>query len=168
MTHFHRKYLIEKTLKVARLTRLIAKVIDLIVVFSLGMVNYPLGIFAGILYLSIADSLGLGQSFGKKFMGFRVKSLIDGAPCSLKQSVVRNFPLTLPMVFFFLPVWGWILGGILIILLFGFELYLLYSLDSGHRLGDVMADTSVMANDDHYMGLKNQKADWFKNANIQQ
>lgn len=112
--------------------------------------------------MSLCDGMSNGQSAGKKFMGFAVKSLEDGSPCSYKQSVIRNLPFTLPLlVALLLPVVGWILGAILAVVLIGFELYLLYNLDSGHRLGDVMADTSVMANDDNFAGVKNRKTSWF-------
>jgi uncharacterized RDD family membrane protein YckC len=156
-----RKYLLEKAIRVAKLTRLIAKAIDLFVVVCLSIWWYPLGLILGIVYISISDSLNKGQSIGKKFMGFAVKSLEDGSPCSFKQSLVRNLPFILPLTLAIVPFWGWILGGILCAALVGLELYLLYNLDSGHRLGDVMADTTVMANDDNFVGVKNRKTSWF-------
>lgn len=157
-----RKYLLEKAIRVAKLTRLIAKAIDLFIVVCFSVWFYPLGIVLGIIYMSICDGMSNGQSAGKKFMGFAVKSLEDGSPCSIKQSVIRNLPFTLPLlVALLLPIIGWILGAILAVVLIGFELYLLYNLDSGHRLGDVMADTSVMANDDNFAGVKNRKTSWW-------
>ena len=157
-----RKYLLEKAIRVAKLTRLIAKAIDVFIVVCFSIWFYPLGVVLGIIYMSMCDGMSNGQSAGKKFMGFAVKSLEDGSPCSYKQSVVRNLPFTLPLlVALLLPIIGWILGSILGVVLIGFELYLLYNLDSGHRLGDVMADTSVMANDDNFAGVKNRKTSWF-------
>ena len=157
-----RKYLLEKAIRVAKLTRLIAKAIDIFIVVCFSIWFYPLGVVLGIIYMSICDGMSNGQSAGKKFMGFAVKSLEDGSPCSYKQSVVRNLPFTLPLLIaLLLPIIGWILGAILAVVLIGFELYLLYNLDSGHRLGDVMADTSVMANDDNFAGVKNRKTSWF-------
>lgn len=156
-----RKYLLEKAIKVAKLTRLIAKAIDLFVVACFSLWFFPLGVFLGIIYMSLSDGMSNGQSAGKKFMGFAVKSLEDGSPCSYRQSVIRNLPFTLPLLVALFPVVGWILGAILGVVLIGFELYLLYNLDSGHRLGDVMADTSVMANDDNFAGVKNRKTSWF-------
>jgi predicted membrane protein len=157
-----RKYLLEKAIRVAKLTRLIAKAIDLFIVACFSIWFFPLGVVLGIIYMSMCDGMSNGQSAGKKFMGFAVKSLEDGSPCSYKQSVIRNLPFTLPLlVALLLPVIGWILGAILAVVLIGFELYLLYNLDSGHRLGDVMADTSVMANDDNFAGVKNRKTSWF-------
>lgn len=161
MEKFDRKYLLSKALKVARLSRLIAKGIDLFLVFCLSVPVFPLGLLIGIIYLSIADGLMNGQSFGKRFMGFAVKSLEDGSPCSYKQSIIRNLPITIPLSICVVPFWGWILGILVGTALIGLEVYLLYNLDSGHRLGDVMADTSVMANDDTFVGLKKRKTSWF-------
>lgn len=157
----NRKYLLEKAIRVAKLTRLIAKGIDLFIVFLFSIWIYPLGLLLGIVYIALSDGMNEGQSAGKKFMGFAVKSLEDGSPCSYKQSVVRNLPFILPLLLAVVPFWGWILGAVLGIGLVGLELYLLYNLDSGHRLGDVMADTSVMANDDNFVGVKNRKTSWF-------
>ena len=156
-----RKYVLEKAIRVAKLTRLIAKAIDLFIVLCFSVPFFPFGIILGVIYMSICDGLGNGQSAGKRFMGFAVKSLEDGSPCSYKQSVIRNLPFTLPLLVTSLPIIGWILAPILGVVLIGFELYLLYNLDSGHRLGDVMADTSVMANDDNFAGVKNRKTSWF-------
>ena len=156
-----RKYLLEKAIRVAKLTRLIAKAIDLFIVLCFSIWLYPLGLILGIVYIALSDGLSNGQSAGKKFMGFAVKSLEDGSPCSYKQSIIRNLPFILPLALAIVPFWGWILGGILAVALIGLELYLLYNLDSGHRLGDVMADTSVMANDDNFAGVKNRKTSWF-------
>jgi len=156
-----RKYLLEKAIRVAKLTRLIAKAIDLFIVLCFSILFYPLGWILGIVYIALSDGMSNGQSVGKKFMGFAVKSLVDGSPCSYKQSIIRNLPFVLPLILAIVPFWGWILGAILGIALVGLELYLLYNLDSGHRLGDVMADTSVMANDDNFAGVKNRKSSWF-------
>lgn len=156
-----RKYLLEKAIRVAKLTRLIAKAIDLFIVVCFSFTMFPLSLFAGVIYLSLCDGMPNGQSAGKKFMGFAVKSLEDGSPCSYRQSIIRNLPFTLPLIIGLVPIIGWILGPILLVVLVGFELYLLYNLDSGHRLGDVMADTSVMANDDNFAGVKNRKTSWF-------
>ena len=156
-----RKYLLEKAIKVAKLSRLIAKAIDLFIVACFAIWFYPFGVILGIIYIAICDGLSNGQSAGKRFMGFAVKSLEDGSPCSFKQSVIRNLPFILPLMIMVLPIIGWILGLILGAILIGVEVYLIYTLDSGHRLGDVMADTSVMANDDTIEGAKNRKTDWF-------
>ena len=140
-----KKYILESSIKTARLSRLIAKGIDLFIVLLLSMLFYPFGLLVSIFYLSVADSMHGGQSVGKRFIGFAVISLEDGMPCSVKQSFIRNLPLIIPPC----------------VLL---EIYLLFKLDSGHRLGDVMADTTVIGNDPDRIDLQKAQESWFKNS----
>jgi len=149
------------------MSRLIAKAIDLFIVLILSIFFYPVGLVLSIIYLSIADSLQNGQSVGKKFMGFSVISLEDGSPCSVKQSFIRNLPLLVPLFIAIFPVIGWLVAAVVGIPLVGLELYLLLKLDSGHRLGDVMADTSVMGNDNNRAQVKNRRTSWFDEKNPQ-
>jgi len=154
-----RKYL-KTGLKVARLTRMFAKAIDLFLVLILSIFFYPVGLILALIYAGVADSLQNGQSVGKRLMGFQVISLEDGKPCTLKQSIIRNLPIIAPLALAIIPFWGWLLGVLLGAILLGLEIYLIYKLDSGHRLGDVMADTSVMANDGNKMRVA--RASWFE------
>ena len=98
---------------------------------------YPVGVLLAVFYVSVSDALQNGQSVGKKLMGFNVISMEDGEYCSVKQSIIRNLPLSVPLFFGVIPIWGWIIwilaGSFFLIL----ELYLLLKLDSGNRLGDV-------------------------------
>ena len=114
-----------------------------------------------VFYLIICDSLQGGQSVGKKIIGFKVISLHDGSACSPKQSLVRNLPLSIPVFMAIIPFWGWVIAVAMGIPLTLLEVYLLYTLDSGHRLGDVMADTTVIANDGQKIALKSKKTGWF-------
>lgn len=160
-----RKYLLNSSIQVARLSRLIAKSIDLGIVALLSFFIYPLGVILGLIYLSIADYLQVGQSVGKRIIGLAVISLENGGPCTLKQSFIRNLPLSLPWAFCIVPFWGWIIAAIMGIPIAAFEIYLIYKLDSGHRLGDVMADTSVMANDGPQAVVKKRRRSWFNEEN---
>jgi uncharacterized RDD family membrane protein YckC len=157
-----RKYLLKSPLNVARLSRLSAKAIDLFIVVILSIFFYPLGILLSVLYIGICDSLQNGQSVGKKLIGFAVISLEDGTPCSVRQSAVRNLPIILPLILAVIPFWGWILSFLIGVPMLLLEVYLIYKLDSGHRLGDVMADTSVMANDGTPLKTKTRKTSWFE------
>ena len=157
-----KRYLLKRNKRVALFSRLIAKGIDLFLVLILSIFTYPLGILLSALYLTFADSLQNGQSVGKRFIGLAVISLEDGKPCSLKQSFVRNLPFIVPLIFSIIPLWGWIFSAFIGIPLILVELYLLFKLDSGHRIGDVMADTSVMANDGTAEAIKNRKSSWFE------
>lgn len=159
-----RKYLLKSAFNVASLTRLFAKIIDMFIVLILSVLFYPLGLILSIIYLCIADALQGGQSVGKKLMGFAVISLEDGKACSVRQSFVRNLPLIVPLFFAIVPLWGWIISALLGVPFILFEIYLIYKIDSGHRLGDVMADTSVMANDGQSDQIKSAKKDWFTEA----
>lgn len=161
---FNRKYILRSSIKTAQISRLIAKAIDLFIVLVLSMLFYPFGVILTVIYMSIADSLYGGQSVGKKLMGFAVISLEDGKPCSLKQSIIRNLPIIIPLAFAIIPPWGIIFCTILIPPLMLLEIYLLLKLDSGHRLGDVMADTTVIANDANRIDLRKNQESWFKNS----
>ena len=148
-------------MKQAKFYRLIAKSIDLFITLILAMFFFPVGILLSCSYLAFCDSLKNGQSFGKKFMGFSVVSLEDGSPCSAKQSLIRNLPFLIPLFFTIIPIWGWIFSVILIIPLTAIELYLIFKLDSAHRLGDVMADTTVIASDPDQADIRSP-AGWFE------
>lgn len=139
-----RKYLLKSAIKVATLARLMAKAIDLFIVLILALLTYPVGIILSVIYICLCDAFQNGQSVGKKFMGFAVVSLIDGSPCSIKQSVIRNLPLSVPLIFAIIPMWGWIFTFLIGSVLCAVEVYFLFHLDSGHRVGDVMADTTVV------------------------
>lgn len=144
------------------MTRVLAKAVDFIMVAFLGLLFYPFGLLLGITYFVIADSLYNGQSAGKKLMGFAVISLEDGKPCSLKQSAIRNLPFIIPLSIALIPFWGWIISSLLLVPLVFLEIYLLFKLDSTHRLGDVMADTTVIANDPNRVDLRKNKESWFE------
>ena len=161
-----RRYLLKSQFRIARISRLIAKAIDLFIVLALSLLLYPLGLIIACVYVAIADSLNGGQSLGKKFMGFSVISLIDGKPCSRKQSLIRNLPILVPLSFCVLSFWGWIFAAVLATPLFFLELYLMFKLDSAHRLGDVMADTTVIANDAQRVDLRQKKESWYDPKNI--
>lgn len=145
----------------ARWSRLIAKAIDLGLVTMGAVFYYPMGLILGIVYLCIADSLYDGQSIGKRFMGFGVISLIDGSPCSAFQSFIRNLPFTVPLFFLVFPFYGWIFSAIFALPLAAMEVYFLFRGDTAHRLGDIMADTTVIANDGTRLDLRKTKAPWF-------
>ncbi|MBC75242.1 MAG: hypothetical protein CME64_04435 [Halobacteriovoraceae bacterium] len=161
-----RKYLLKTGINTSKVTRLLAKMVDLFIVLILSTLFYPFGLILALAYLGVSDSLYDGQSVGKRLMGFAVISLEDGTPCSLKQSLIRNLPIIVPLAFAIIPLWGWIFCSILAIPLILLEVYLLFKLDSGHRLGDVMADTSVIANDPNRVDLRKAQQGWFEEKNM--
>ncbi len=158
-----KKYLMKNNLKVAQTARIIAKAVDLFIALVFGFVLYPWGVVLGLIYIAICDSLPGGQSFGKRFMGIAVYSLNDGCPCSAKQSFIRNLPFLVPLFFLIIPLWGWIFSALFGLVLTLIELYLLVRLDSGHRLGDVMADTTVVPLNYGRINAQKSKMSWFEN-----
>ncbi len=128
-----------------------------------AFIAYPWGLALSIGYLAISDSLFDGQSVGKRIIGFRVISLEDGRPCGMRQSLIRNLPVLLPLCFALVPFWGWILCVLLSLPLIFLEIYFLFKLDSAHRLGDVMADTTVIGNDPQSLDLRSRRAAWLTN-----
>lgn len=166
LDNFKKNYILKSGINTSRFTRLIAKAIDLFIVLILSMLFYPFGLLLALIYIAISDSLYDGQSVGKRLMGFAVISLEDGKPCSVKQSIIRNLPIMIPMAFAIIPLWGWIICSIFAIPLTLLEVYLLFKLDSGHRLGDVMADTTVIGNDPNRVDIRKATAGWFEEKNI--
>lgn len=153
-----RHYVIQTDLQLgnrhARTMRIMAKGIDFIIAFFFILLFYPWGVFFAIIFLSVIDAAHQGESVGKKLLGFRVISLEDHQPCSIKASVIRNLPVSLPFVFLLIPFWGVILFFCIFIPCCLLELFYILRLDSFHRLGDVLADTTVIANDPHHFYQK--------------
>jgi uncharacterized RDD family membrane protein YckC len=128
----------------AKLARFTAKLIDLFLAMLISFFLYPLGVILAVLYLSLADALPKGQSIGKRIIGFSVIDVETGDYCSKRQSVIRNLPVFLPLMFLIFPFWGWFMAFLLAIPLFLLEGYLLWTNDKERHLGDVMAETTVV------------------------
>ncbi|MDB9786624.1 RDD family protein [Bacteriovoracaceae bacterium] len=145
-----KRYVAPSVVKTSFISRLLAKSIDLFIILLLSLVMYPLGGLLGLLYLGYKDSLKNGQSVGKKLLGIRVTLLSSGEPCGYRQSLIRNLPFLIPVIFLMIPLWGWIFGIIMGVPVMTLEIFLLLRLNSGNRLGDVMGDTTVVSvqNDD--------------------
>ncbi len=126
--------------------RFVAKAIDLLLLFAIFVMCRLFSFTAAILvccgWALIHDSMGDGQSVGKKIMGLRVIDDYTGLPCTASASACRNMPLAIGIWFLAIPLL-WALEVILVLPILGFEIYLLFSLPSGTRLGDALANTLV-------------------------
>lgn len=89
------------------------------------------------------DGFGVGQSIGKRIIGLQVVEDANGFACSMGASAVRNVAFASLFLFSFSPVL-WILLCIVTFPFIGLEVYLLLTLDSRVRLGDVLANTAVV------------------------
>lgn len=147
---FDRKYFLQRPFQVSFWARAYAKGIDFLLAFFLFILfPYPWGTCIGIMYLSYADALWGGQSVGKRWVGFSVISLEDGSPCTCGQSVIRNIPFLLPLLVLLYPssFWRWVFLGAFFPPFIFLEVYILYKMGSGLRLGDILADTTVLGHD---------------------
>ena len=126
------------------LSRLIGKAIDLILVIALAAVPlYPAGPLAAFVYILICDGLKNGQSIGKRIVRIRVINTTTGKPAAFRDSIVRNSTVAIPVLFFMVPIVGWILWFLIGIPILAIEIYLMTRLEEHARLGDTMADTQV-------------------------
>lgn len=128
-------------------SRFLAKAIDallLIAVFLLGgAIATIVGVLLAATWCAALDSWGSGQSVGKKIMGLGVIDVTTELPCSFLNSFLRNFPLVLMILFASTTLlWGFLL--LFALPLTVLEIYLLLTLDSGVRLGDVLGNTRVV------------------------
>jgi uncharacterized RDD family membrane protein YckC len=135
--------------KVSVINRVVAKIIDILLIFFVAAVlPYPVGPLLGFLYSLLGDGINIGafrgQSVGKKLLKLQVVNTIRKKPASLQDSVLRNSPVGVATFFGIIPIWGWVILGLIGIPLMIMEVYLMISVESGHRLGDVMADTEVI------------------------
>lgn len=136
-------------LKVHVVQRVLAKLIDLaLVIFVSAVILYPLGPLLAFAYSLTADCMNFGpfdgQSVGKKAMKLQVVDQRDRKPIGLRQSVLRNAPVGVATFFAIIPVWGWLILIVIGLPLMIMEVYLMATIVSGHRLGDVMGETDVV------------------------
>ncbi len=126
------------------LHRFIAKFLDLLIVAACAKLIPPIGFFAGVTYLLIADGLWEGQSVGKRVIGLQTVRISasggEGGAGSFRESILRNVPLAVGWVAGLIPYVGWLLVGAVVAL----EALLIIGNDRGLRIGDEIAQTQVI------------------------
>ena len=139
----------EKLEKADHLERVIARMIDFIIVVALLEIVPKVGYFAGLAYLLVADGLFEGRSVGKMLVGIKVVfNNSTAAVCSFKESIFRNLPFVVGYILFGIfsgiPIIGWLLSLIVITLIPIFELLVMTGSEAGMRFGDEIAQTRVV------------------------
>ena len=132
--------------------RIGAKTVDAVLIVGLAStLPYPLGPLLGFIYSLVGDGLNFwifkSQSLGKKILRLQTISTVAsrrGKPVGYRASVLRNAPVGVATFFALIPVWGWLILGLIGIPLMVMEVYLMMTIEAGHRLGDVMGDTEVI------------------------
>jgi len=135
MLQFHD---MEKARGASLLLRVVAKSVDLILVLAAAEILPRAGFLAGIVYILIGDGITGGRSLGKRLLGLSVLSEGDG-PCTIKESILRNFILAFALLFCKVPIIGWALAFIV----FALEFIVLAGSPEGRRIGDEIAKTWV-------------------------
>jgi len=120
--------------------RFIAKFIDFLIVAAFARLIPPVGFFAGMTYLLIADGLFQGQSIGKRLIGLQTLRFENGAAVSFRESILRNIPFSAAYLCLLIPFVGWLLGGGVVLI----EALLVIGNPQGHRVGDEIAKTQVI------------------------
>lgn len=135
--------------KVNVVNRVAAKFVDLFIVFLVAVIlPYPVGPLLGFVYSLVGDGIqggGFeGQSVGKKLFKLQVVHIKTRQPAHWKESILRNAPVGVATFFGIIPIWGWIILAVIGLPLMVMEIYLMVTVETGHRLGDVMGDTEVI------------------------
>ncbi|MCL4457457.1 MAG: RDD family protein [Nitrospirae bacterium] len=130
----------EDSVKASLLLRVIAKLLDFIVIAAAAETIPRVGYFAGIVYLLIGDGLFNGSSLGKKLVRLRVVSLSTGNASTFRDSIVRNAAFAVALLLYKVPIAGWFFAAVILAL----EFLLMLGNKDGMRLGDDLANTKVI------------------------
>lgn len=120
--------------------RILAKLIDLIIVAILWKIFHEAGILAGVFYLLISDGIFHGSSIGKKFLRLKVININKNSSADFRDSIIRNITVAFSLLFLPLPIIGWLICTAV----FAFEFILIVGDSDKRRLGDHLAKTSVI------------------------
>jgi len=141
--------------KVSPLNRSVAKAIDIIIILIFALILNPIGPVIAIFYSVCADGFE-GKSIGKRLVNLQTINSITRIPAGFKESIIRNIPIGIFIFFASIPIF-WILLIILGIPLLLLEVYLFWTLESGNRIGDILADTTVVQRSYKSLGSEDAK-----------
>lgn len=130
----------EEQRRAGLLLRIAAKILDFILIAAVMEIIPRAGFYAGLAYLLLGDGFFDGRSFGKKLIRLKVVSANTNAPCTFRDSILRNSTFAAGYVFWLVPLIGWIFLFILAVL----EFTLVLGSKDGMRLGDEIAKTVVI------------------------
>jgi hypothetical protein len=149
--------------------RCVALIFDCIACYVIGLILQVVPFLVHFVTLSMTWALLLlvrdwffeGRGIGKNLMGLQVIDIRTGAPCSLRQSIMRNIVILGPfavlqvisIILPFVPI-AWLTEGIkgminavgmvYLAIMMPVECYRAYSRDDGLRFGDQFAGTAIV------------------------
>lgn len=127
--------------------RAFAKIIDILIALPcLGLIQmiFPLLVLPiSLLYWTLIEGLGRGQSPGKWLLGLHTIDVMKGESPRLYNGFIRNFPFALLTAALFKGGFLWSLAGLIAFFCIVFETYFIFILRSGIRIGDILAYTRV-------------------------
>lgn len=126
--------------KASVLHRVIAKFLDFLIIAAIYEIPLRVSFLGGLFYLLIADGFAEGRSVGKQLIGLQAITPTTRKKASFKESIIRNFPLAIAYLIFYLPYIGWLFSSMIV----GFELLLMIGNPKGLRVGDELAKTQVL------------------------
>lgn len=124
-------------------TRFVAALIDGILQMIVGMIPV-IGGLIGAAYMLIKDGLFESQSLGKKVMKLQVVTL-DGKKADYMVSIKRNAIFAVPSLISIIPIIGWIIGGLLSLVVAIVEIIGVLNDPKGRRMGDKWANSQVIS-----------------------
>ena len=133
----------EELKKADVLLRAVAKALDLLLIAAVWELLPKAGFYAGIFYILVSDGLFGGRSIAKKIIGLQVISMKTKLPCTMRDSIIRNLPLAAGIVLIKVPLIGWVIFAAICIL----ELVLITGSEDSVMIGDMLANTTVVARD---------------------
>jgi len=124
-------------------TRFIAALIDGVIQWVVSFIPF-IGALIGAAYMLVKDGLFEGQSLGKKVMKLQVVEL-SGKKADFMVSIKRNAIFAIPSLIAIIPIIGWIIGGILSLIVAIIEIVTVLNDPKGRRMGDKWANSQVIA-----------------------
>ncbi|MBE2249479.1 MAG: RDD family protein [Myxococcus sp.] len=121
-----------------------ARLVDVVIAWTLYQSTGPAGIVIALLYLLFADGMIQGQSPGKKLFGVKVVYLPTRQGARHRDSVLRNAPFGLTIILSMMPELGFkaFIAGVVVIGVI--EAVKCWRDPDGIRLGDLWAQTQVV------------------------
>ncbi|MCI0570540.1 MAG: RDD family protein [Myxococcaceae bacterium] len=131
--------------KASLLLRAGARAVDVGVAWGLWVLLGQAGNLAALLFILLADGMLEGQSVGKRIFGVKVMHLPTRSAARHRDSVIRNAPLGLVMLFGMLPSpIGGVAFGAGLLVIGGVEAWRAVRDPLGQRRGDHWAQTQVV------------------------